>query len=171
MPITYNKNFGEWVRKALDDRSLSLRQAEYKCGLSATLIKNMTDGRVPDADNVIRFAAGMKLDIMEGLRLAGHDDFAAIWETGRAPDTEEWPQEQDVSLRSLAEDEKEVLEYYGGMPETLKESTLQYLKAVYRTVDNSHLGVTNVTKRGRGRPRKNLAPPEKRSPAGNGTAE
>ncbi len=77
---TFNNNLAEWAKSLVG--ILSLRQAEYKTGVSYSTIQNIIIGRKVGAESIIRFARGFHQDIPTALRMAGYDDIAEMWEGG-----------------------------------------------------------------------------------------
>ena len=82
MAVQYNNNLADWARKITGE--LSLRQVEIKTGVTYSTVKNILDGRVPEATILIRFAGAFGEDITKVLRLAGYDDIALLWENGKS---------------------------------------------------------------------------------------
>lgn len=152
MAVTYNNKLAEWAKELLSSHNiLTLRQAEYRTHISYTAVKHLLDGRVPDAVTIIRFASAFGASIPEALRLAGHEDIAETWETGRQPEDPNWPAAgsalPELTYEPLPDDEGEILEYYRGIPPALQENALQLLKTLFNTVDNSHIGAKTYGKR------------------------
>lgn len=85
MPVKYRTEMAGWAESILKERGLTLRMAEIATGVSYTTINNIVKGRVPEPTILIRFAAGMGQDVAGALRLAGLDDIAQMWESGRYP--------------------------------------------------------------------------------------
>lgn len=52
---------------------MSYRAADTKTGVSYGTISNMAAGRVPEMENIVKFAVGFGQDVNEWLRLAGYD--------------------------------------------------------------------------------------------------
>ena len=71
MPLI-NEAFGAAVRRELDARGLSLRQARIRTGLDIDTLGRMRSGEVTRMDKVIAFARGFHLDVNEWLALAGY---------------------------------------------------------------------------------------------------
>jgi transcriptional regulator with XRE-family HTH domain len=65
--------FGEAVKRVLEEHGLSLRGARIRTGIDHVTLSDMASGYVPRMEKTIQFARGFELDVNEWLELAGYD--------------------------------------------------------------------------------------------------
>jgi transcriptional regulator with XRE-family HTH domain len=126
-----NNNLADWITGIVtkpDGTRLTLRQVEAKTGIPYSTVKALLDGRNVSPETIIRFAEAFHVSIPEGLRLAGFEDIAEIWETGAAPQQAQDDPQQDAEPQD--ESEGEVLLYYRGVPDHMKPAALKILKSL-----------------------------------------
>jgi transcriptional regulator with XRE-family HTH domain len=125
-----NNNLANWITGIVtkpDGTRLTLRQVEAKTGIPYSTVKALLDGRNVSPETIIRFAEAFHVSIPEGLRLAGFDDIAEIWETGAAPQQVHHDPQHDEEPDG---EEGEVLLYYRGVPDHLKPTAKKLLKSL-----------------------------------------
>lgn len=68
-----NTQFGEAVKKALEERGWSHQRAHVNVGVPGATIGRMALGIVPGEDHIIKWAMGLKEPINDWLELAGYE--------------------------------------------------------------------------------------------------
>jgi transcriptional regulator with XRE-family HTH domain len=84
-----NERFGEAIKKKLEEKGWSFRGACIATGIAYGTIGNMQNGMVPTADNIIKWAKGLKEPINPWMELAGYEPIPEelVKETPEIPQT------------------------------------------------------------------------------------
>lgn len=159
----FNEQLAEWAKQVFAERGLSLRSAEIKSGVSATTIHGMLAGKAPGAMPLIKFATAMQAEVPAVLRLAGYEEEAELWETGAMPhhpprvQEEQAPhddQADDDPGHDLADDERDVLQHYRGLPANLQPAAREMIRTLREAAGGYEPGTYDADEQGRLKPRK-----------------
>jgi len=73
MPEYHKPEFGEAVRRVLQEHGLTLRAQRIRTGIDHTTMKSMCDGLPGRLEKIEQFARAFNLDVNEWRKLAGFD--------------------------------------------------------------------------------------------------
>lgn len=120
-----NAEFAEWVKEGLETHGItSVRQAELRTygKVSYSAFHDMLAGRVPTESTIIKFATSFGVNVAKGLRIAGYDDLANIWDANTGG--------KSSKLLLEGEDEEEVIIGYRQARNGFKKAFLALARSV-----------------------------------------